>query len=327
VVSEAQRTYWLTTPCRVRRERQSLAIERADGSSVHIPVTDVRDLVALAPVDVNTAAVSLLARHGIALHLLDEYGNYAGQLAPADGMCAGEVVRRQVITAEKPAAALAVARELVLAAAHNVRWAFDTSLLAKPLATLERSVQAASTGPELMAAEGTFRRSSWSLLDEELPPWLLLHGRSRRPPRNAGNAFISFTNGIVYSRALTALRLTPLHSGIGFLHATMARHRHTLALDLAEPFKPLLAERLLRRAAHQRILRQTDFEVDVAAASLSATGRKRVVGMVRDELAETVYHRRLRRRVSYEGLIRLEALKLVRLCLEGEPYKAFRAWW
>jgi CRISP-associated protein Cas1 len=49
--------------------------------------------------------------------------------------------------------------------------------------------------------------------------------------------------------------------------------------------------------------------------------------MVRDELAETVYHRRLRRRVSYEGLIRLEALKLVRLCLEGEPYKAFRAWW
>jgi CRISPR/Cas system-associated endonuclease Cas1 len=84
-------------------------------------------------------------------------------------------------------------------------------------------------------------------------------------PRNAGNAFISFTNGIVYSRALTALRLTPLHSGIGFLHATMARHRHTLALDLAEPFKPLSAERLLRRAAHQRSLRQTDFEVDVAA--------------------------------------------------------------
>jgi len=327
VTGDAQRTYWLTTACRVRREDQSLVVERPDGSNVHIPVTDIRDLVALAPVDVNTAAVSLLARHGIALHLLDHYGNYAGQLAPADGMCAGEVVRRQVATAEKPEAALAVARELVLAAAHNVRWAFDTSLLAESLATLERSVQSASTSPELMAAEGTFRRASWSLLDEELPSWLRLHGRSRRPPRNAGNAFISFANGIVYSRALTALRLTPLHSGIGFLHATMARHRHTLALDLAEPFKPLFAERLLRRAAHQRSLREADFETDVAAASLSATGRKRVVEMVRDELAQTVYHRRLRRRVSYEGLIRLEALKLVRLCLEGEPYKAFRAWW
>jgi len=218
VVSEAQRTYWLTTPCRVRRERQSLAIERADGSSVHIPVTDVRDLVALAPVDVNTAAVSLLARHGIALHLLDEYGNYAGQLAPADGMCAGKVVRRQVTTAEKPAAALAVARELVLAATHNVRWAFDTSLLAEPLATLKRSVQAASTGPELMAAEGTFRRASWSLLDEELPPWLRLHGRSHRPPRNAGNAFISFTNGILYSLALTRS---------GLLHCTPASASYT----------------------------------------------------------------------------------------------------
>ncbi len=99
----------------------------------------------------------------------------------------------------------------------------------------------------------------------------------------------------------------------------MARHRHTLALDLAEPFKPLFAERLLRRAAHQRTLRKTDFEVAVAAASLSATGRKRVAGMIRDELAETVYHRRLRRRVSYEGLIRLEALKLVRRAIQGLP--------
>jgi CRISPR-associated protein Cas1 len=84
----------------------------------------------------------------------------------------------------------------------------------------------------------------------------------------------------------------------------MARHRHTLALDLAEPFKPLFAERLLRRAAHHRSLRETDFEADVAAASLSANGRKRIVKFVRDELDQTLYHRRLGRRVSYESLIR-----------------------
>jgi hypothetical protein len=74
-----------------------------------------------------------------------------------------------------------------------------------------------------MGAEGTFRRSAWEVLDTRLPEWLQLGGRSRRPPRNAGNAFISYVNGITYARMLTAVRLTPLHSGIAFLHSTMER--------------------------------------------------------------------------------------------------------
>ena len=65
----------------------------------------------------------------------------------------------------------------------------------------------------------------------------------------------------------------------------------------------------------------------------------RVLGMVfalfcgapslpaRRNLASTVYHRSLRRKVSYEELLHLEALKIVRLCLEDTPYKPFRPWW
>lgn len=49
--------------------------------------------------------------------------------------------------------------------------------------------------------------------------------------------------------------------------------------------------------------------------------------MVREELATTIHHRRLGRKVSYEELFHLEALKLVRLCLEGTSYKPFRPWW
>ncbi len=62
-------------------------------------------------------------------------------------------------------------------------------------------------------------------------------------------------------------------------------------------------------------------------ASLSRDGRKKVAGMVKEELAASVHHRSLKRKVSYEELIHLEALKLVRLCLEDKPYKPFRPWW
>ncbi|GAB3460112.1 hypothetical protein GCM10027570_44640 [Streptomonospora sediminis] len=98
-------------------------------------------------------------------------------------------------------------------------------------------------------------------------------------------------------------------------------------MDLAEPFKPLFAERLLRRAAAQRTLRESDFESSVGRASLSKDGRKKVAEMLRTELSTTVYHRKLRRKVSYEELIHLEALKIVRLCLENAQYKPFRPWW
>jgi CRISPR-associated protein Cas1 len=98
-------------------------------------------------------------------------------------------------------------------------------------------------------------------------------------------------------------------------------------LDIAEPFKPLLAERLLKRAAAQKTLTEADFESGVGHASLSTKGRKKVAELIRTELATTVYHRSLKRKVSYEELIHLEALKLVRLCLEDIPYKPFRPWW
>ncbi|MGW4076536.1 CRISPR-associated endonuclease Cas1 [Streptomyces asiaticus] len=76
--------------------------------------------------------------------------------------------------------------------------------------------------------------------------------------------------------ALLSLRTTPLHPAIGFLHSDTDRRRNTLALDLAEPFKPLFAERLLKRAASQKKLKAGDFETDMAKASLSKDGRRKL---------------------------------------------------
>lgn len=321
------RTYWLTRPARIRRKDQSLLFELADGQSVHVPVTDVSDIVALEAVDINTAAVSLLKRHDIVLHLLDHYGNYAGTLLPPESSVSGEAVRRQVLAAEDRLRAVDVARSIVKAAAFNVRWVIDKELLNRPFDTLRNSADSAMDTQQLMGAEANFRRAAWAVLDTKLPPWLRLEGRSRRPPTNAGNAFISFVNGIVYARAVTAIRLTPLHTGVGFLHTTTDRRRHTLALDLAEPFKPLFSERLLLRIAHQNILHESDFETDLGASILSELGRRKVTTLVRDELAKTVHHRALRRNISYDGLIQLEPLKILRHCLEGSSYKPFKVWW
>jgi len=326
-MATATRTYWLTNACRLLRRDQSLVIERADGTLVHIPVTDVRDIVACAPMDINTAVISLLNTHRINVHFLSHYGDYAGSLLTSDTSTSGETVMAQARLAGDPAASLEIARSLVLAAAFNVRRVIDRELLTQPHAVLEKSAAAAATRDQLMGAEGTFRRSAWEVLDTRLPGWLQLSGRSRRPPKNAGNAFISYANGITYARLLTAIRLTPLHSGIAFLHGIMERQRHSLVLDLAEVFKPLFAERLLLRLTGRGQLKPQHFDTETNQAMLSDTGRKLVVQTIRDELAVTVQHRNLRRKVAYDEMLYLESLQLTRACLEKTPYKPFRIWW
>lgn len=326
-MAEASRTYWLTSACRIKRKDQSLVIERENGRPVHIPITDVRDIVACGPTDINTAVVSLLNRNRVNVHLLSHYGDYAGSLLTSDSSTSGETVMAQAHLCSDPVARLQIARDIVLAAGFNVRRVVDRKLLTRPHKVLEESAAAATTTEQLMGAEGNFRRSAWEVLDTRLPEWLQLDGRSRRPPCNAGNAFISYVNGIVYARVLTSVRLTPLHTGIAFLHSTMERHRHSLVLDLAEVFKPLFAERLLLRLAGRQQLKQHHFDTETNQAMLSDTGRKFVVQTVRDELAVTVAHRKLGRPVAYDELLYLEALQLTRTCLEGTPYKPFRIWW
>jgi CRISP-associated protein Cas1 len=323
----ATRTYWLTKPCRIRRKDDSLVIERDEGANVHIPITDVRDIIAAAPVDLNSSVIALLNRNQIDVHFLSYYGDYAGSLTGADRQTSGHTVLAQVRLADSEPSRMAVARSIVTACAFNVRRVIDRSLLDEAYKTLVKKVaQSADTG-QLMAQEGNYRRTAWAAFDTKLPDWLQLSGRTRKPPSNAGNAFISYVNGIIYARVLTAIRLTPLHSGIGFLHSSIERQRHALALDLAEVFKPLFAERLLLRLAARKQLEPGHFDSGVNQAMLSDTGRTFVVKAVRDELATTVTHRALGRKVAYDELLYLEALKLTRTCLEGEAYKPFQIWW
>jgi CRISPR-associated protein Cas1 len=283
---EAARTYWLTSACRIRRKDQSLLIERESGSNVHIPITDVRDLVAAAAVDINSAAITLLNQHRIDVHFLSYHGDYAGSLLTADSHTSGETVLAQARLADSAASRLPIARSIVKACAFNVRRVTDRKLLDRPYRVLTEAADVAEDRDQLMGIEGNFRRTAWAVIDTKLPDWLQLSGRSRRPPKNAGNAFISYVNGIVYARVLTAIRLTPLHSGIGFLHATMQRHRHSLALDLAEVFKPLFAERLLLRLAARHQLEEHHFDRDLNQATLSGSGRTLIIQTVRDELPQ-----------------------------------------
>jgi CRISP-associated protein Cas1 len=60
---------------------------------------------------------------------------------------------------------------------------------------------------------------------------------------------------------------------------------------------------------------------------LKESGRKTILKEWDARLQTTIEHRRLKRKVSYERLIRLECYKLVKHLANDEAYQGFKAWW
>jgi CRISPR-associated protein Cas1 len=103
--------------------------------------------------------------------------------------------------------------------------------------------------------------------------------------------------------------------------------RFSLALDVAEIFKPLLADRLIFSLLNKKIVQPCDFDTKLNSCLLKDSGRKAVVKAWDEKLLETIKHRNLGRSVSYKHLIKLECYKLSKHILGMEDYKPFKAWW
>ena len=181
-----------------------------------------------------------------------------------------------------------------------------------------------------MAAEGRARDAYYRAWPAVLGPAAAAFpydGRTRQPPSNALNAAISFGNALCYATCLKALYRTALDPTISYLHEPGDR-RYSLALDLAEVFKPLLVDRAIFRLIKTGQLQPGHFEPRLGGVYLTDAGRRRFVEAWDDRLRRTVRHRGLGRHVSYERLVRLDAYRLVRhLTDAGDPYQGFRAWW
>jgi len=70
-----------------------------------------------------------------------------------------------------------------------------------------------------------------------------------------------------------------------------------------------------------------DFENEGGICLLRERGRRLYVQEFEEKLQSTFYHRRLRRNVSYQTLIRLELYKLEKHLIGEQPYEPFVSRW
>ncbi|MGC8585817.1 MAG: CRISPR-associated endonuclease Cas1, partial [Thermoplasmata archaeon] len=118
---------------------------------------------------------------------------------------------------------------------------------------------------------------------------------------------------------------TYLHPSISYLHEPSER-RFSLALDIADIFKPLIVDRIIFTSINNKIIKKDDFDNETNYY-LKDNAKKKFIELYNEKLETTVMHKQLKKKVSYRRLIRLEAYKIIKHILGDEDYKSFRMWW
>lgn len=334
------RSYYIFKSGRLRRKENTLYLEHnAEGAEVErqpIPIEDVRDLYLFGEIDLNTRLITFLAQNKVVVHCFNYYGFYSGSFYPRETNVSGELLVRQVehyLDVEKR---LTIAKQFVDGALFHMRrnlnyYASRGKAVGAFLQQIDECCERASrctSIPELMREEGHAHEAYYAAFNEILDLEEPFDKRVRRPPNNMINALISFVNTLVYSATLSEIYVTQLNPTVSYLHEPSQR-RFSLALDIAEIFKPLVGDRVIFRLLNLGVIDEHSFlgVGEAPGVFLKEEARKAVVREFEESMQTTIYHRRLKRNVSYRQLIRIEAYKLIKHLLGIEPYKPLKAWW
>lgn len=333
-----KKTYYLFNPGRLSRRDNTLKFTPVDeegneGQPKFIPIESVSDLYVFGSLDANSALFNFMGKEQVNVHFFDYYEHYTGSFQPKDYLLAGKVIVNQVLHYSSASRRIALARRFIEGAAFNMvknlRYYHKRERdLAATISVIEgycAQASEASAIDELMGIEGNIRQTYYASFDSILREFSM-DGRTSRPPSNEINALISFGNMMCYTLCLTQLYHTQLNATISFLHEPGAR-RYSLALDLAEIFKPVLVDRTIFRVLNKKEIRSSDFARELNRCTLTGPGKKAFVKAWEEKLNETIQHRVLKKHVSYKHLVKLECYKLSKHILGMEEYKPFKVWW
>jgi CRISPR-associated protein Cas1 len=333
-----KKSYYLFNPGRMSRKDNTLKFVPVDedgneGAPKYIPVESVDNLYIFGALDANSALYNFLGKEQISVHFFDYYEHYTGSFLPKEYLLSGKVLVAQTNAYSKIKKRIIIAQKFIEGAAFNMLKNLryynnrqkETSPQIEKIEALILQIPASTEIDILMGIEGNIRQTYYQAFDLIINDFEM-GNRSKQPPSNEVNAMVSFVNMMCYTLCLDMIYHTQLNPTISFLHQPGFR-RFSLALDLAEVFKPVLADRLIFALLNKKIIQHSDFDQQLNSCLLKESGRKKVVKAWDEKLNETIKHRSLGRSVSYKHLVKLECYKLVKHILEMEEYKPFKAWW
>jgi CRISPR-associated protein Cas1 len=327
-------SFYLFSDGALQRKDNLLRITAPDGRFKDIKIEMTRDIYLFGEVELNTSCLNYAGQLSIPIHFFNYYGFYTGSFYPKEENVSGKLLIEQVQHYTDLDKRLIITKAFIEAASYNILRNLryyntrnrDLESCMSEIKALRKRISKVKNVGELMGVEGSIRKIYYTGWKEIIKQEIDFEKRVKRPPDNMINTLISFTNSLIYVTCLTEIYKTQLHPAVSYLHSAGER-RFSLCLDIAEIFKPLIADRLIFSMLNKKMLTEKDFEQHSNFCYLKEAGRKRLLQEYDESLKRTLRHEGLNRNVSYRYLIRLECYKLIKHLMGDKKYEGFKIWW
>jgi len=301
-----------------------LVVSKYRETLVSVRLIDVLHVAPFGNVQVTAQCMRTLFDRGINVF----HFTYGGWLS---GVSSGLPSKNVMVRMRQSGAAarrdLAVPRRMIQGKIRNGRVLLrrnggeTVARVVAQLAPLAEQAEHAADAAALLGVEGAAARLYFeafpSLLNAGNLPGPAFTGlRNRRPPTDAVNCLLSFCYALLVKEMLAACLIVGFDPYLGLFHRPRFG-RPALALDLAEEFRPLLADSCVLTLVNNRELSASDFVVRAGAVSLTAEGRRTALRAWERRMTTSVRHPVFGYSVSYRRAVELQA-RILAAHLTGE---------
>lgn len=343
-----RRPLYLNTPqVRVGKSGEVLKIKEKDKVIQEVRLKDVSQVNLLGSIQVSTQAVQGLMQAETPLLYFSMGGWFYG-MTQSVGLKNIMWRREQFRKADDERFCLRLAKQLVVGKIKNQRTLLMRNHLEPPreavgfLKALIGEAERAPSTSSLLGIEGVAARSYFEHFGgmvkappsgDELglatqrevgaPMSFDFRLRNRRPPRDPINALLSLGYSLLAKDLTVWCAAVGLDPYLGFYHQPRFG-RPALALDLMEPFRPLIVDSAVLSAVNQRMVTLASFQDAGQAVALKPAGRRAFFQAYEQRMDQLVTHPLFGYRVSYRRVLEIQVRLLARL-LTGEipTYPAF----
>lgn len=304
-------------------------VAKVDGKVVtKIPLRGLDSIVSFSYMGISPALLGYCGEIGVSVSMYSPRGKYYCSVLGENNR--NVLLRRQQYRmADKDDDCCAVASMMLLGKISNARSVVIRALRDHPLSVSKdrvsatvlnlaeslKNVRAVSCTDELRGIEGDAAREYFSVFDDLILQGkddFFFEGRNRRPPLDRTNAMLSFIYTLLARDCQAALSGSGLDPYVGFLH-TDRPGRPSLALDLMEELRPVLADRFVLTMINNRVIRPNNFvQMEDGAVLLNDDGRKKVLAEWQQRKKDIITHPYLKEKVEWGLVPMVQSLLLAR---------------
>lgn len=334
-------TLYVTSPNRyLALEGENVVVFEEQQEIGRVPLHNLDSIITFGYTGASPALMGACAQRNIDLTFMSGHGRF---LARITGEVKGNVILRkqQYRVSESKEERLKIAKNFVLGKLYNSRWVLERAVRDYPMrldcehiktqsrriAEAMKTVTQYEDAAALLGVEGEAATLYFSVFNQlilQQQEDFVFQGRNRRPPLDYVNALLSFSYSLLAGMCASALEGVGLDSYVGFYH-TDRPGRISLALDLMEELRSVMADRFVLTLINRKMVTKNDFiKKENGAVILTDTGRKTVLSAWQTKKQDSIRHPFLEEKLEWGMVPHAQALLLARY-LRGdlEEYPPF----